>query len=328
MRVEITEFEKSYSFEMAPITQVCGQNIQKKNYIFESLRRYFSTYKYSEEKNKWRDNVIIDNELVGRKYFSVISISDIPEVLQMIRWSKQSLMMEYVKNIMQKFDWQIHLRNITEEVEEMFQLINEDVCKLGDIELTYSMSEVWDMIQKSNVSGIDDTALEDKSNYDLILILLNLIEQVLAYSPKKTMVIFENIDHWINRNEYVNILDKVQIIARKYDIYFLFSTSLDGYVCCSEELCSGISIFGYVDFQMPEFENMYDFIKDNYPYEKIFSELQIQMILSKIIHKIGQQEYLCSIEENVVCKLINESLLLFDKFTAEEKQSELAFLKA
>ena len=27
MNVEITEFEKSYSFELEPITQLCGQNV-------------------------------------------------------------------------------------------------------------------------------------------------------------------------------------------------------------------------------------------------------------------------------------------------------------
>lgn len=53
MNVEITEFEKSYSFELEPITQLCGQNVRKKNYILESLRRYFGTYKYTETKNKW-----------------------------------------------------------------------------------------------------------------------------------------------------------------------------------------------------------------------------------------------------------------------------------
>ena len=70
---------------------------------------------------------------------------------------KQSLMMEYVKNLMQKFDWQMHLKSIAEEVEEMFQIVNEDITRLGDIELTYSMSEVWDMIQKSDVSATDET---------------------------------------------------------------------------------------------------------------------------------------------------------------------------
>ena len=59
--------------------------------------------------------------------------------------------------------------------------IHEDVYKLGDIELTYSMSEVWDMIQKSSISGIDDTTLEDKCNYELLIILLNLIEALQGW---------------------------------------------------------------------------------------------------------------------------------------------------
>ena len=43
MNVEITEFEKRFCFELCPVTQLCGQNVRKKNYIFESLRRYFGT---------------------------------------------------------------------------------------------------------------------------------------------------------------------------------------------------------------------------------------------------------------------------------------------
>ena len=74
MNVCVTEYEKKYMFELAPVTQLCGQNVIKKTYIFESIRRYFSTYKYREEANKWRDNVKLDNETVGRKFFTVISI--------------------------------------------------------------------------------------------------------------------------------------------------------------------------------------------------------------------------------------------------------------
>ena len=48
MNVEITEFEKRFCFELCPVTQLCGQNVCNKNYIFESLRRYFGTFKYSE----------------------------------------------------------------------------------------------------------------------------------------------------------------------------------------------------------------------------------------------------------------------------------------
>lgn len=30
MKIEITEYEKSYTFDMQPVTQLCGQNVRKK----------------------------------------------------------------------------------------------------------------------------------------------------------------------------------------------------------------------------------------------------------------------------------------------------------
>lgn len=47
------------------------------------------------------------------------------------------------------------------------------------------MSEVWDMVQKSDVSGINDTDLLDKSDYELIIILLNLVDSITECNPKK-----------------------------------------------------------------------------------------------------------------------------------------------
>ena len=117
------------------------------------------------------------------------------------------------------------------------------------------------------------------------------------------------------------------MIARKYDINFIFSSSLDGYAYCDDELCVGISVFGDVDFQMSEFEKICEFIRENYPYTKDISDEQIQKELARIIQRIGQKDYLYSIEENVICKLINQSLLLYDKLP-EEKLPEMAFLKA
>ena len=57
----------------------------------------------------------------------------------------------------------------------MFQLINKDLSHLGDVELTYAVSDVWDMVQKSNVVGNGQTSLEDKNNFELFTIFLNLI---------------------------------------------------------------------------------------------------------------------------------------------------------
>lgn len=328
MKIDVTEYEKKYTFELAPITQLCGQNISKKTYILESIRRYFSTYKYSEEQNRWRNNVKIDNELVGRKFFTVLSVNGAAELLTWIKWSKQSLMVEYVRGLMQKFDWQLHLRTIDEELEEMFQLINKDLSHLGDIELTYAVSDVWDMVQKSNVVGNGQTSLEDKNNFELFMIFLNLIEYVMEVNPRKLLIIVENIDHLISKKEYEAVLQKMQQICIKYDVYFILSTSLEGYVGCDRKLCSGIMVLGEVDFQMPEFNEIETYIENNYPCNKRFSEEQLQEDLKKIVQHIGQTEYLYTVEDNVICKLINQTLMLNDRWEDAEKMPEIAFLKA
>ena len=207
MKIDVTEYEKKYTFELKPITQLFGQNIPKKSYILESIRRYFSAYKYSEERNKWRNNVKIDDELVGRKFFTVLSVSGVVDLLMWVKWSKQSLMVEYVMGLMQEFDWQLHLRTIHGELEEMFQMINKDLNHLGDIELTYAESDVWEMVQKSSVVGNEQTSLEDKNNFDLLTIFLNLVESVMGLNPRKMLIIVDNIDHLILTKEYDEFLE-------------------------------------------------------------------------------------------------------------------------
>ncbi len=327
MKVEITEFEKRLSFELEPVTQLCGQNIQKKTYIFESLKKYFSTYKYSEQNNKWRDNVIIDDVLVGRKYFSVISIKSTSDLIQMIKLSKQSLMTEYLKSLMQEFDWQLYLRDIEIKVDEMIHKLSDSVEKLGGIELTYTTSDVWDIVQQSNISGVDSTDLEDSDNIELIRILWNLIEKIQEISPRRMLILFENIDHMIDRAEYRKIIKAAQNIAVKSNIYFIFSSSLDGYVLCDSEICSGISIFGDVDFQMPDFDHLCEFVRDTYPYQKEFLQERIGELICGVVQRIGRSNYLWDVEENVLCKMINESIMIHDSIN-DIKDIEIAFLKS
>lgn len=328
MKIEVSEFEKKYIFELEPVTQICGQNIVKKTFILESIRRYFSTYKYREEKNKWRDNVRVDDKIVGRKFFTVLSLSSISDFLTMIRYSKQSLMMDYMKSLTQKYDWQLHLRTINEELETMFQVLNEQLETLGNVEISYDSSDVWDMIQKSNITGRDQTVLEDQNNYEILMTFLNLLDEVLKVNPKKMLVLFENIDHLITSEEYLEIIRKLQNIAKRYDIYFILSVSLDGYPVFDKELCTGVNVFTDLEFQMPEFDRLLQFVIENYPCNKMIPEEQLGIILKKIVHKIGQKDYLFDVEDNVVCKLINKTLLLNEKWSDNENLLEIAFLKA
>ena len=99
------------------------------------------------------------------------------------------------------------------------------------------------------MSGIDDTELSDKSNAELILILLNIVDNVLENNPKKTLILFENLDHLVSLKEYIEIIHAAETISKKYDLYFIFSSSLNKYVCCDVEFLEGISVFGDVHFK-------------------------------------------------------------------------------
>ena len=149
MIVEIQKYEKKYSFELCGVTQLCGQNISIKNFILESIRRHFSTYKYPEYRNPWRENVRIDGEVLGRKYFQVISIRDKEELLQHIRMTKQSIMLEYLKEIVQSFTYQQQLQAIDQKLEQIFMELNQQMEILGDVRLSYSINNLWDMVQQS-----------------------------------------------------------------------------------------------------------------------------------------------------------------------------------
>lgn len=54
----------------------------------------------------------------------------------------------------------------------------------------------------------------------------------------------------------------------------------------------------------------------------------VQDDLIKIIHRIGQKEFLCSVEENVIAKLINQTLMLYKKWEDVGNVAEIAFLNA
>lgn len=94
---------------------------------------------------------------------SVNGANGAADIISMIKLTKQSLMTEYIKQLMNQFDWQQHLHLIDIELEKMFALMNDEINHLGDIELNYETADVWDMVQKADITGENRTPFEDKN---------------------------------------------------------------------------------------------------------------------------------------------------------------------
>lgn len=325
--IEIKEYEKKYLFKLEPITQICGQNIRKKSFVCESLRKYFSTYKYSEENNKWRDNVFFDGENIGRKNFSVLSIQQKMDVVGMIKLAKQSLMSEYLKILIQDYEWQKHMEIIDIELQKIFKILNKKLLNIGEIGLSYSKNDVWNMVQSSELQLIGEEELIDCEEHELCSMFLKLLDEVLYVFPRKMIIIFENLDHMVSKKQYKLLIEKMTEISKKYAVYFVITISLDDYVVVNKENFMGITVFGKEDFQMPEFEMIRKFIEEGYPYDKKFEAEDIFKILEGIIQRIGREQYLYDISHNVVCKMFNQTLLLSEKKNFSSVSPEISFLE-
>ncbi|MDO4479342.1 MAG: CRISPR-associated protein Csn2-St [Lachnospiraceae bacterium] len=326
MKITIRDFEKTLSFNLDHIAQLCGQNIMKKTYICESIRRYFSSFKYSEEKNKWRDNVLFDNENPGRKAYSVISLSNPADMMAVIKLTKQSLMYEFLKSSMQDFQWQKQMEIIENQLAEMFLELNNRIKDFGNIAMTYSVSDVWDMIQKSTVTDTNENDLSELSNYELCTTCLGLLEGVIERMPRKTILILENADHFLTREEYRQVFRKLGQLNYKHGILSIVTLSLDGYLVAERDDLEDVTVFNDTEFSLPSFEYLCDFIEFNYPIQRTMQEDEVLTVIEKCVHNIARENALVSIEENVICKLINNTLQMEEK-VACGTESERHFIE-
>ena len=106
------------------ITQLCGINVQKKNYIIQNIVKYFSNTKYAEYEDKDDCVIKIDNEVVGRKYYTTYYIANINDLISNIQISKNSIMKKYVDYVNSKYDNQLIYEDIVAGYEKIFAKIN------------------------------------------------------------------------------------------------------------------------------------------------------------------------------------------------------------
>lgn len=310
MRVTVRDFEKEYSFSLKGVTQLCGQNLINKSFVLESVRRYYSGYKYSEGRNPWRDNVLVDGKSTGRKYFAIWSVSTKKELVDAIKLSKQSVMQDYIKYLLNRFDSQQYIKRIEDELEGIYVGMNSEISKLGPIELTYEVSDLWGIIQKSTMMTDTGAEIEEKSIAELIHIYLNLLKEIFLYNPQKSLLIFENMDHMVTREEFRNIIYVLKDFSEKYDVYAIISTSLTGYPVVNSELIEGITVFNDVEFTFPEADRLIEFINESYPIQYEFTMEQVIEAIKKTIHNIGRSDLLYGAKSVIISKLINQSLMI------------------
>ena len=328
MTLTVINAGKEYTLQLEPVSQWCGTNIMKKQYIISSVKKYFSSSKYAEYEKDIIDNVFIDGELVGRKYFSVHHISAKEDLISGIKMGKSSMMGKYIFNQLSEFNFQSELEIIEEALAKIFDDLNTVLMdKLGDITLDYEQNSVFDMALSLEVRGNEGEWLEKLPNEKLIKIYLELLNELQKSFPEKKMIIFENMDHLVSVEQYKTIYEICQRIGEQTDSWFVFTTSIPGYVFIDRDHLESVTVINDEEFILPDYMHLLQYINDSYPYYKIWEEKELLCSLEKIVHNLCNENQMLEIKDQVVEKMINESMGYKKCTKNEPKLPELVYLR-
>lgn len=327
MRVEITDRNETYKINLQQITQLLGINMKKKQFILDSLGKFFSGARYSFYEENMQDNVRVEGQKVGRKYFDCHRIHTRESLIKDIKLSKTSMMMQYLLARYTDFECRLEQDAIVEHLEKLYLNINEELGKsIGNIEIGYDMKNMLEMISESVVYGLEGKEIEQLSNYELLETYMDLLVQMQEREPKKTLILIENIDHLLDYKEYQKIYLKIKQIAEEYDCWFLFSASIQGYVILDTENVEELQVVNDIVFSFPSYEHIYTFLKEEYPIEHEWSEIEVLEGLKDIIQYVGKEESSIDLKGNVFLKLINQTLGVHTVTKSTVNSVEMAFL--
>lgn len=326
MRVNISRHEKNYEFNLEQITQLTGVDFKKKNYILTSLKKHFSSSKYYEYEEEMIDNVRLDGELVGRKYFNSYCINNRQELIESIKLTKTSIFMSYFKSITSELDNQFILQELSDKLEELYIDVNKILEKnIGRIEIGYDAYNVLDIIQKSDLYSSEKSYIEEMSDKDLLTVYINLITELSKKTGENALIMINDIDHIITANEYVEFIDKLKDKVAESNNYFILTLSTESFVYLDEDVITGINVINDEIFEFPQLERMESFINENYPCILKIDNRELIEILKGIVNIVGN-DIAVDIRSVVLKKLINSTLGL-NKEVYKLNQEELAFLK-
>lgn len=326
MNLVIKGKKEKYNLRFDRITQLCGMNIPLKTFIIDSICKHFSSEKYREYEENMIDNVEIDGDIPGRKQWECVRINSKESLVAALQVSKTGILGKCVKEGIGTFDCQNELIRIDAILVNVFDMLNKALLPAEMIQLTYDPEDLFGMIQKTTVKTSEGKDVHNLPIMDLIEVVLKVISKQQELIPEKRLYVFENIDHYVGREEYMTIVSRCETMCRESNLWFLFSTSLDEYVCMTDEYIESINVINESVFTMPSMEHVIRFIRDYYPLEKDWDEAVVKDILTRCMQKIGLSSELLQPSELVILKLINETNNIRMKWEKDPKSPEIQCL--
>ena len=309
MILSISNNSKKYEIKISKINQWIGTDILKKTYILDSIEKYFSKSIYKEYENQYINNVLIDNNEVGRESFKITRIKSKRDLIDNLTLKKNTLIRNYIQTKMIGYDCSKILNKIYENIDSLFININKEIFNnYKNIYLDYSRKDLLDIIIDAEIVTEDLCNIECLTNYEMIYNVLSIIYKLDF--PRREIIIFENIDHLLTLEEYYKVIQYIETISISKNIYFIITTSIADYVSIDEILLESIVAINDEIFQIENKDVFLKFLNDNYPTEERITLDNASYKLKTIMNYLGNKNYKISQDKLIMLKLINNDMYI------------------
>lgn len=322
MKMKVSHPSREFvEFELNHFAQIVGGNQEIKFYIFQLINWYFDGKKYSEDDLEIFDfnepTIAIDNYIVSRKKYRVISIETMSDIAEQLSLKKGTLAFDYICQIMNQVDLAIQIEKMNDVLQEMICNIN-DAIKIEEDSIEYktdAIEFIKETIIKAHLQSkfhqMDKNISVDLlNNLCKLNLFISILEKILTVRTEHYLLVLQNLGNLISRKELKIIKKRLLNITEHNDN--LSVINFIGYhepVIFKKEVAEEITIIGERIESLPEVEFLYHRFIQSYPLNTVPTLEEFCSSLERIIYYLFDKEWRdvsLSIEDQTTLKVIHQ----------------------
>ena len=304
MKIKVTHPSYEFvEFEFNNFAQIVGGNQELKFYIFQLINWYFDGKKYSEDDLAIFDfnepNVSIDNHIVSRKKYRVVSIETMMDISEQLSLKKGTLAFDYICQIMNQVDLAIQIEKMNDILQEMICNIN-DAIKIEEDSMRYE-TDVIEFLKENIIKAHLQSKfhqMEKNISVDLLNnscklnLLISILEKILTVSTEHYLLVLRNLGDSISLKELKSIKKRLLNLAEQHDN--LSVINFIGYhepVIFEKGVVEEITIVGERIESLEELEFLYNRFIQTYPLNTVPTIEEFCSSLERIVYYLFDKEW-------------------------------------
>ncbi len=328
MRLHFTHpYKDNLDINFGQFTQIIGQNQQLKYYMWQIFMWYFDGKKYSEEDlslfNQEEPEILCEGKSLKRNSFSVISISDIQDLLEQMSYKRGTVACDFLKRHLNTVDVMTEVDEINDKLDKISLTVNRNLdlsikdvtyhtesCVVTSEQLLSKYFQPYFNYQGRNIS------FEFVDNETKVMFLLKMLQERLSNDTNNILLIFKNMDDYLDYSSFITICKIITQMTEKFpNFYCTIFPSNESYLYVTKETIEHVTIVSDFIESLFDLDFMYERFLGRYPSNNIPSKSEFLILLQKNASYLfsDQISYISlGISDMVAIKILN-SLYQYDK---------------